>query len=224
MEEERLARLSKRKASSQTGDDGQPAARPAQRPRMADEGQGEMVSFPGKTSTGLGSSFLSSGPDPSLNPSRASAATGLPFPKGVVKKTWVYGQPRKGDDIKIEEVLQKQHLQLAVLSSYQWDEEWMLSKIDIARTKLILVAFAANDAQVRARLFCTPFFVQVKRKDLADGPRWTERGDAVQRAGRQDPVLLPAHAWFRLDALQVDAAQVRKVPTYCGAYRELDVV
>jgi hypothetical protein len=72
----------------------------------------------------------------------------LTFPRGVVKKTWAFGQPRQGDDIKIEEVLQKHQLELAVLSSYQWDEEWLLSKIDLARTKLILVAFAVDDAQV----------------------------------------------------------------------------
>ncbi|KAL2181732.1 tyrosyl-DNA phosphodiesterase-domain-containing protein [Thermothelomyces heterothallicus CBS 202.75] len=147
MEEERLARLSKRKASSQVGDDGQPAARPAQRPRIADGEKGEVASLEGRKLTGHGSSSPSSRPDLPLNPSRSSASAGLPFPRGVVKKTWAYGQPRRGDDIKIEEVLQKQHLQLAVLSSYQWDEEWMLSKIDIARTKLILVAFAADEAQ-----------------------------------------------------------------------------
>ncbi|KAL2167747.1 hypothetical protein VTG60DRAFT_878 [Thermothelomyces hinnuleus] len=147
MEEERLARLSKRKASSQVGDDGQPAARPAQRPRIADEEKGEEASLEGRKSTGHGSSSPSSRPDLPPNPSRSSASPGLPFPRGAVKKTWAYGQPRRGDDIKIEEVLQKQHLQLAVLSSYQWDEDWMLSKIDIARTKLILVAFAADEAQ-----------------------------------------------------------------------------
>ncbi len=66
-----------------------------------------------------------------------------------MKKTWVYGQARLGDDIKIEEVLQKTQLELAVLSSFQWDEDWLMSKVDITRTKLILVAFAADEAQVR---------------------------------------------------------------------------
>ncbi|KAL2164557.1 hypothetical protein VTH06DRAFT_3774 [Thermothelomyces fergusii] len=147
-----------RKASSRAGGDGEPAARPAQRPRMADEEKREAASLEAGESTGLGlglglglgsSDAPSSRPDLPPDPSRPSGSTGLrlPFPRGVVKKTWAYGQPRRGDDIKIEEVLQKQHLQLAVLSSYQWDEVWMLSKIDIARTKLILVAFAADEAQ-----------------------------------------------------------------------------
>ncbi|CAJ2506008.1 Uu.00g001380.m01.CDS01 [Anthostomella pinea] len=71
---------------------------------------------------------------------------GLPYPKGVVKKTWARGYPRK-DDINIEEVLQKDELELAMISSFQWDEEWMLSKIDIKKTKMVLVAFASGEAQ-----------------------------------------------------------------------------
>ncbi|TDZ19102.1 hypothetical protein Cob_v008024 [Colletotrichum orbiculare MAFF 240422] len=71
----------------------------------------------------------------------------LPFPNGIFKRTWALGHLRTGDDIKIEEVLQKDRLQLAVLSSFQWDEEWLLSKIDCSRTKTILVAYAADDAQ-----------------------------------------------------------------------------
>ena len=53
----------------------------------------------------------------------------LVFPRGTVKKTWAFGYPRTGDDIKLEEVLQKQDLNLAVLSSFQWDIEWLLAKL-----------------------------------------------------------------------------------------------
>ncbi|KAI1638816.1 tyrosyl-DNA phosphodiesterase-domain-containing protein [Biscogniauxia mediterranea] len=135
MEEERLARIAKRKAPSSE----QKSQDRRQRVKL-DEG-----------------------------PNVASAANtkpsrGLPFPKGVVKKTWARGYPRQ-DDIKIEEVFQKDDLQLAVLSSYQWDEGWMLSKLDIKRTKLICVAFASSEAQkkeIRANVphnlirFCFP--------------------------------------------------------------------
>ena len=54
----------------------------------------------------------------------------LVYPSGTVKKTWAFGYPRTGDDIKLEEVLQRQDLNLAVLSSFQWDVEWLLAKID----------------------------------------------------------------------------------------------
>lgn len=75
------------------------------------------------------------------------AAPSLPFAKPVVKRTWAYGFPRTLKDIKIEEVLDRRNLQLAVLSSFQWDENWLLSKIDVSKTKLLLLAFAANHAQ-----------------------------------------------------------------------------
>jgi len=135
MEEERLARLSKRKVAQV--EDVPPPSRPAQRPRIEEvpmKKQKTVAARPGP-STLAASTPLSTPPQ-------------LPFPQGAVKKTWAYGQPRQGDDIKIEEVLQKQQLELAVLSSFQWDEEWMLRKIDLARTKLILIAFATDEAQV----------------------------------------------------------------------------
>ncbi|KAI8958076.1 phospholipase D/nuclease [Daldinia sp. FL1419] len=70
----------------------------------------------------------------------------LPYPKGIVKKTWAKGFSRK-DDIKIEEVLQKDELELAVISSFQWDEAWMLSKINYRKTKIVCIAFASNESQ-----------------------------------------------------------------------------
>ncbi|KAH7140556.1 tyrosyl-DNA phosphodiesterase-domain-containing protein [Dactylonectria macrodidyma] len=73
-----------------------------------------------------------------------------PFANGTVKKTWARGYPRTPDDIKIEEILQKDKLVLAVLSSYQWDDEWLVSKVDLRRTKLLLLAFAADENQKTA--------------------------------------------------------------------------
>ncbi len=90
-------------------------------------------------------------------------APGIHFPNGAVKKTWVYGCPRQ-DDIKIEEVLQKEDLELAVLSAYQWDDEWILRKINMRKTKLICVVQAESEeqkVQIRANVpsnmrFCFP--------------------------------------------------------------------
>jgi hypothetical protein len=74
----------------------------------------------------------------------------VPFPHATVKRTWARGYSRTSDDIKIEEVFQKDQLLLAVLSSFQWDEEWMISKLDMSKTKVLLMAFAADDAQKSA--------------------------------------------------------------------------
>ncbi|KAH7632142.1 tyrosyl-DNA phosphodiesterase-domain-containing protein [Sordaria sp. MPI-SDFR-AT-0083] len=71
----------------------------------------------------------------------------LPFPKGAVKKTWVRGQARKGDDITIEEVFQKDKLQLAVLSTFILDEAWLFDKLDLTKTKLILCRGAPNQGE-----------------------------------------------------------------------------
>ncbi|KAI9810981.1 MAG: hypothetical protein M1827_005712 [Pycnora praestabilis] len=68
----------------------------------------------------------------------------LEYPKGATKKTWAFGQPRD-EDIKIEEVLRRRDLDIAVLSSFQWDVEWLLQKLDIPRTKLILVMQAKDE-------------------------------------------------------------------------------
>ncbi|KAJ6441684.1 ubiquitin interaction domain-containing protein [Purpureocillium lavendulum] len=80
-------------------------------------------------------------------PSLVTPTTKIPYPAGTVKRTWARGYQRTGQDIKIEEVFQKDKLLLAMLSSFQWDEEWMLSKVDLGRTKLLLAAFAPNEQQ-----------------------------------------------------------------------------
>jgi hypothetical protein len=85
--------------------------------------------------------------------------SGIQYPHGVVKQTWAYGFPRSGGDIKIEEVFQKADLDLAVLSAFQWDNEWVLSKVNMARTKLILVAQAVRGDEVSLFLFCYAFVI-----------------------------------------------------------------
>ncbi len=75
----------------------------------------------------------------------------LQYPRGAIKKTWAFGQER-GGDIKIEEVLRKQDLNIAVLSAFQWDVEWLLTKIDMAKTKMIFVMQAKEEAVVSLSL------------------------------------------------------------------------
>lgn len=182
MEEERLARLRKRKASELTGgseDETDRAAKlkpgPTQILGLSDSRiyQRQKLDWPSVDSIASLPSLPPSGQAPSsssnltTNNGRTSAknTSNIPFPRGVVKKTWSRSQPRLGDDIKIEEVLQKEKLRLAVLSSYQWDDKWIQTKLDMTSTKVIFVAFAASDAEKelmesnvsRARVrFCFP--------------------------------------------------------------------
>lgn len=80
---------------------------------------------------------------------KSLGASGIKYPDGVVKRTWAYGFPRQPDDIKFEEVLQKNDLELAVLSAFQVDPDWVITKLD-PRTKVIWVLQAKDEAQVSA--------------------------------------------------------------------------
>lgn len=69
--------------------------------------------------------------------------------KGAVKRTWARGYPEDSDHyVKIEQVLHAERLKLALLSSFQWDEEWLLSKINLAQTKVLLLASAPDEQTV----------------------------------------------------------------------------
>ncbi|KAI9762298.1 MAG: hypothetical protein M4579_000446 [Chaenotheca gracillima] len=77
--------------------------------------------------------------------SKPSTAPGIQYPLGTVKKTWAFGHPRD-EDVKIEEVLQRQDLKIAILSSFQWDVDWLVDKLDLRSTKLMLVMQAKDEA------------------------------------------------------------------------------
>lgn len=90
----------------------------------------------------LGESTLRTDAIKSIAPK--TTGVGPIFLDGVVKKTWAFGHDRD-EDIKIEEVLQTTDLKLAVLSSFQWDVEWLLSKLKRS-TQMILVMQAKEDS------------------------------------------------------------------------------
>lgn len=87
-------------------------------------------------------------PEPKSYSVDSASSVKLPYPDGVVKRTWARGYRRCADDITIEDIFQKDKLEIAVLSSFQWDEDWMMSKLDMRKTKVLLVAYAADDTQV----------------------------------------------------------------------------
>ncbi|KAA8573112.1 hypothetical protein EYC84_003635 [Monilinia fructicola] len=81
-----------------------------------------------------------------VKPGGDVSGAGIQFPHGVVKKTWADGFPRE-DDIKIEEVLQHSTLQHAVLSAFQVEPDWVISKL-LRTTKVIWVLQAKTEAEV----------------------------------------------------------------------------
>lgn len=83
---------------------------------------------------------------PAISASPIPKLEGLTFPRGAVKKTWAYNHARTGDDIKFDEVLQRSDLTLAVLSSYQWDFDWLVRKLDTRNTQMVFVVQAKGDS------------------------------------------------------------------------------
>ena len=69
------------------------------------------------------------------------------YPNGVVKRTWAFGFERTSDDIKLEEVLQKNTLQLAVLSALLLDFEWVLKKLEPSTKVVLVVSAKENELQ-----------------------------------------------------------------------------
>ncbi|PNY25902.1 Uncharacterized protein TCAP_04154 [Tolypocladium capitatum] len=142
MDEERLARLAKKRRRSPCGGEEEEEG----------DGDDDVVEVPPPRKKQAPPPFT---PSKAIRPDAT-----VPYPNGVVKRTWVRGYPRTGDDIKIEEVLQKDKLLLAMLSSFQWDEEWMMSKLDMTKTKLVLATFAADDRQKEAMRANVPLSIK----------------------------------------------------------------
>jgi hypothetical protein len=146
MEEERLARVAKRKAE-------QVSLSPpsVNRQKRHDIGVPE---------PGLASFTFSSASTTSTRASKpkplASSCPGIQYPQGVVKKTWTFGVQRSGDDIKIEEVLQQTDLELIIASSFMWNLEWFLSKTNTASTRYLLMMQAKEEATVREIFYSSP--------------------------------------------------------------------
>ncbi|KAJ6134180.1 hypothetical protein N7523_000502 [Penicillium sp. IBT 18751x] len=68
------------------------------------------------------------------------------FPFGAVKRTAIGHKARSDDEITIEEVLQRGDLELAVLSSFLWDMEWLFTKMDTFNTRFILIMHAKEES------------------------------------------------------------------------------
>jgi hypothetical protein len=153
LEQERLARIAKRKAEQDI------SPPPLSRERKAAKYNAvspENVAVKPLVSTQLASSEMDlktpiNGEKKQV-PSAPSSTPSIQFPKGTVKKTWVFRCPRKGDDIKIEEVLQCADLELAVLSAFQFDMEWLFTKFQASKTRFMLMMQAKDEITVSFHL------------------------------------------------------------------------
>ncbi|KAI5304521.1 hypothetical protein KEM56_006413 [Ascosphaera pollenicola] len=140
MEEERLARL-KRKQQSQESD--QP---PAKRLNQSLRGINDA-----RQHKAIAAAVKAAPVDAASSTKKLPQTPGLLYPNGIVKKTSVMGHPMQ-DDITISEVFQQhQGLELAVMSSFQWDMDWLFSKFDLKKSRYLLI-MGAKDEETRSAL------------------------------------------------------------------------
>jgi hypothetical protein len=77
--------------------------------------------------------------------------TPLQYPNGAIKRTFASKYPRT-DDITIEEVLEAEKVNIAVISSFQYDSGWLHEKLDPTKIKQIWLMtgkFRGEDVQAR---------------------------------------------------------------------------
>jgi hypothetical protein len=72
------------------------------------------------------------------------------WPLGAVKKTHLAGFPRTGNEITIEEVIQRDDLEVVILSSFLWDMEWLFRKLNTTHTRIVLTMQANDQETVRS--------------------------------------------------------------------------
>lgn len=142
MEEERLARLAKRKADTTSPDQRETKHSRTESPK----GKTADMEAPSRSPV--------RSPRPRKEQPKIQIAdnpTPMPsiqFPAGTVKKTWNANAQRSGDDIKINEVFQASDLELAVLSSFMWDMDWLFSHLDTRKTRFSLIMQAKEESTV----------------------------------------------------------------------------
>lgn len=73
----------------------------------------------------------------------------LQYPRGAIKRTFATKFPRT-DDITIDELLQAPMINMAVISSFQFDADWLGRKLSHTKVKQVWV-MNARDADTQAR-------------------------------------------------------------------------
>jgi hypothetical protein len=121
MEEERLARLGKRKRDPS----------------------------PDRPSKQLAKAPTPAAAQANATSSQSLSESVLQYPKGTIKRTFATKFPRT-DDITIDELLQASSVNIAVISSFQWDAEWLTRKLSPTKVKQIWV-MNAKGADIQAR-------------------------------------------------------------------------
>jgi hypothetical protein len=139
MEEERLARVNlKRRAEGE-----------AQSERLVNRVKRRESPLKAVTPTGPVPSERSKELPKSRNDdiSKLSEGHDLQYPQGAIRRTFSAVHPRDGD-IKIEEVLLKDQLKIGVFSSFMWDMDWLISKLNVRDSRFWMAMMAPSDGDI----------------------------------------------------------------------------
>jgi hypothetical protein len=68
----------------------------------------------------------------------------LQYPKGAIKRTFATKHPRT-DDVTIDEVLQADNVHTAVISSFMWDAEWLHKKLSPLKVRQMWIMNAKGE-------------------------------------------------------------------------------
>ncbi|KAF1937487.1 phospholipase D/nuclease [Clathrospora elynae] len=81
--------------------------------------------------------------------SKSSERPTLQYSKGAIKRTFATKYPRT-DDITIDELLEASDVNVAVISSFMWDSNWLYKKLDPVKVKQVwLMNVKGGDVQKR---------------------------------------------------------------------------
>lgn len=154
MEQERLARARKREAPISPPRVNRDKSPTAKRQKIEEPGLGVL------NSKGM------------IGNNGGNRGSTLRFPRATVKKTFSPRHP-KDPGIKIEEILDKDNLKTAVLSTFIIDADWIFSKLDIKKTKFYMILHAKDD---RARKMYNDDFSGVGVARVCLPPPWGAYG------------------------------------------------
>jgi tyrosyl-DNA phosphodiesterase len=123
MEQERLARLKRRAQDELASND------------ISNQVKKTQTTPPVPHSTANSKSNESSMPTTQVNSKPDQSH--LPFPRGVIRRTYSSRHAREGD-ITIEEVLLKENLKIGVFGSFMWEMEWLISKLNVRESRFFM--------------------------------------------------------------------------------------
>ena len=125
-----------------------PVHRPSVNPRKPARAHAPEAGTPSRVRPGsdICWEYASNAPGVNIWPTSRPVAQ---WPLGAVKKTHIAGFPRTGNEITIEEVIQRDDVELAVFSSFLWDMEWLFRKLNTSSTRFVLTMQADDQETVR---------------------------------------------------------------------------